>query len=662
MIRIIFSFLMVCIFAAGGVFLYFYSQIKLDSDSIIDYNPKLTTRILDRNGNLIANVFDGENRLYVKFDDIPGKVIEALVAVEDTGFFEHQGVNIEAIFRALIKDIKARKFVEGGSTITQQLIKNTSLSSLKKIDRKIKEAILAIKIEHELTKEQILERYFNEVYFGHGYYGIKTAALGYFKKDLKDLDLKEIAMLVGMPKAPSSYDPTKHLNLSLSRANTVLARMYELGWITKAQYEKSINEVPKVYNENLTQNKAPYVVDEVIKEASKILPNVKTGGYVIETSVDLKVQDMAREALVYGYNQILKRDKKADPNELNGAIVVTNPLNGDILALVGGVDYEKSKFNRATQSSRQPGSSFKPFIYQIALDEGYSPMSKIDDSPRSFDDGKNGQWTPKNYGKKYEGMITIQRAIVKSRNLATINMLYTLGLQKARKILIDEGFTNMPPALSIALGSFGISPLHYSSMYSMFPGMGMITKSKFITSVTDSNGNVRNFTPSKYRAAPPEQAYLMVDILEDVVSEGTGRRAAVPQIAVGGKTGTSNDSIDAWFCGFSPEINVIIWYGNDNYKPMRSTETGGRTCAPVFARFMGNYLKEFPGTKRSFKRPIGVFEGIYDGKKALYTDISPFPTSYDDNASSDESYSSEDYFRKIENSSNLLDDFKPKKR
>lgn len=661
MVRFIFSFLMVCVFAAGGVFLYFYSQIKLDSDSIVDYNPKLTTRILDRNGNLIANIFDGENRLYVKFDDIPGKVIEALVAVEDTGFFEHQGVNVEAIFRALVKDLKARKFVEGGSTITQQLIKNTSLSSAKKLDRKIKEAILAIKIEHELSKEQILERYFNEVYFGHGYYGIKTAALGYFKKNLSDLDLKEIAMLVGMPKAPSSYDPTKHLNLSLARGNVVLSRMYELGWITKSQYDKSINEIPTVYNENLTQNKAPYVVDEVIKEASKILPNVKSGGYVIETSVDLRVQEMAREALVYGYNQILKRDKKADPNVLNGAIVVTNPLNGDVLALVGGVDYKKSSFNRATQSSRQPGSSFKPFIYQIALDQGYSTMSKVDDSPKAYDDGKNGQWTPKNYGKKYDGYITIKQAITKSRNLATINLLYTLGLKKTRQTLIDEGFTNMPMALSIALGSFGISPLKYSSMYSMFPGMGMITKSKFITSVTDSSGNVRNFTPSKHRVTPPEQAYLMVNILQNVVTSGTGRRAMVPDIAIGGKTGTSNDSIDAWFCGFTPEIQAIIWYGNDNYKPMRSTETGGRTAAPVFAKFLTSYLKEFPGTAKSFKRPRGVFEGMYNGSEELYTDISPFPSydpSYDDSFSSDDVYND-----KIDSPSGgiNLDDFKPKR-
>lgn len=643
MVRIIFSFLMVCFFAAAGVFLYFYSQIKFDSESIIEYHPKLTTRILDRNGKLIANIFDKENRLYVKYEDIPGRVIEALVAVEDTSFFEHEGVNVEAVFRAVAKDLKAMKFVEGGSTITQQLIKNTALTNEKTVDRKIKEAILAIKIEHELSKEQILERYFNEVYFGHGYYGIKTAALGYFKKDLKNLTLKEIAMLVGLPKAPSSYDPTRHMDLSLSRANNVLSRMHDIGWITNEEYQLSIKEEPKVYNESLTQNKAPYVVDEVLKEASKFLPNIKTAGYTIETSVDLDVQNMAKEALVYGYNQILKRNKDANASVLNGAMVVTNPLNGDILALVGGVDYSKSSFNRATQSSRQPGSSFKPFIYQIALDMGYSPMSEVDDSPKSFDDGKNGEWKPKNYGNRYEGYITIKHAVTKSRNLATINLLHTLGLKNVRERLLKSGFKNIPPALSIALGSFGISPLEYASRYSMFAGMGVATDAKFITSVTDSKGNVQIMESHKQRITQPEQAYLMVDIMKNVVTSGTGRRAQVPGIEIAGKTGTSNDSIDAWFCGYTPELQIIIWYGNDNYKPMRQTEGGGRTAAPVFAKFLESYLKEFPNTRRSFKVPSGVYHQMYNGKDELYTKTSPLPepkVSYDD---SENGYSSEGY-------------------
>ncbi|CZE51210.1 transglycosylase domain-containing protein [Campylobacter geochelonis] len=626
MIRFLFSFFVMCVFAVGGVFMYFYSEVKYDMDSIVNYHPTLTTQIYDRNDKLIANVFEGENRVYVTYEEIPGRVIEALVAIEDTNFFEHKGINLEAIFRAIIKDIETMSFAQGASTITQQLIKNVALSNEKKIDRKIKEFILAMKLENELSKEQILERYFNEVYFGHGYYGIKTASLGYFHKELNELSLKEISMLVGLPKAPSSYDPTKHLDLSLSRANRVITRMYEIGWIGRDEYEVGLKEEPVVYDDSLTQNKAPYVVDEVIKEANRFLPNLRTGGYKIYTSVDLEVQDMARKSLVDGYNEILKRNKDANASILNGAITVTDPLTGDILALVGGVDYAKSNFNRATQSKRQTGSSFKPFIYQIALNEGYSPVSEVADIPRSFDDGSNKEWNPKNFGKKYDGYITMREALKKSRNLATVNLMYSLGVENVINKLRDAGFRNMPYALSVALGSYGISPLEYSRFYSMFAGGGVATTPKFIKKAVSFTGNETLFEAEKTRITQPEQAYLVVNMMQEVVNSGTARRAKVKGIQVAGKTGTSNDSIDTWFCGYTPEVLVIIWYGNDNYTPMRNVETGGRTAAPVFAEFMNKYLEAFPETKRNFKVPSGVFHKIYKGKDELYTKTSPLPT------------------------------------
>ena len=354
--KYILAFIFVVAIALGGAFLYFYSQVRFDAYTIIDYKPKLATQIFDRNNELIANIFE-ENRIYVKYNDIPPRVIEALVAIEDTSYFEHGGINVEAMARAAIKDIKARKLVEGASTLTQQLIKNLALSREKKFTRKIKEVVLAMKLESELSKEDIIERYLNHVYFGHGYYGIKTAAEGYFRKELNELSIKEIAMLVGMPKAPSTYDPTKHLDLSLSRANRVLERMYSIGWINEDEYRKGVLEEPAVFDDTLTRNKAPYVVDEIIKEASKKFDDIKTGGYKIQSTVDLNVQKIAQDALVYGYNEILKRDKKANPEMLNGAIVVTHPQSGQILALIGGIDYAKSSYNRATQSKRQPGSS-----------------------------------------------------------------------------------------------------------------------------------------------------------------------------------------------------------------------------------------------------------------------------------------------------------------
>lgn len=625
-IRTLFSFIVVSVFAVGGVFMYFYTEVKHDMDAIINYRPQLTTKIYDVNGRLIANVFDEENRVYVRYEDIPGRLIEALVAIEDTVFFEHDGINIEAIIRALIKDIQAGGFAQGASTLTQQLVKNIILSSEKKIDRKIKEVILALKLENELTKEEILERYLNEVYFGHGYYGVRTAANGYFRKELDDLTLKEMAILVGLPKAPSSYDPTRHLDLSLSRANRVIERMYEIGWIGRSEYELATAEEPTIYDDSLTQNKAPYVVDEVIKEANRFLPDLKTAGYEIYTSVDLDVQAMARDALIWGYNEILKRNKDANESVLNGAIVVTNPHNGDVIAAVGGVDYYKSNFNRATQTNRQTGSSFKPFVFQVALNEHYSPMTEIPDLPRTFDDGSNKVWRPTNYNKnEFYGYITIREALTKSRNLATVNLMDAIGTKETIDKFREVGFKNMPYALSVALGSWGTSPLEYTKHYSMFAGFGISSTPKFIMKAKSFSGNETIFMPEQIKVSEPEQAYLMIDMMKDVVNKGTATRAKVNGIEVAGKTGTSNNNIDAWFCGYTPDLLVIVWYGNDNYTPMRYVEVGGRSSAPVFAKFMNSYLERFPETTRKFSVPEGVYYREFKGQNELFTKISPLP-------------------------------------
>jgi len=622
------------LFCAGivlcGGFLYIYSLVRFDAYSIIDYKPKLTTQIYDRNGELIANIFE-ENRIYVKYEDLPARMVEALVAIEDTSYFEHGGVNFEAIARAIIKDIKAKKMVEGASTLTQQLVKNLALSPERKLERKIKEAVLSMKIESELTKEQIIERYLNHVYLGHGYYGIKTAAQGYFRKELNELSLKEIAILVGLPKAPSSYDPTKHPDLSFGRANRVLERMHDIGWINEDEYRRGVLEEPAVFDDTLTKNKAPYVVDEIIKEASKKFDDIKTGGYRIQSSVDLGVQKMAEEALIFGYNEILKRDKRANPAILNGAMVVTQPQTGQILALVGGIDYAKSSYNRATQSKRQPGSSFKPFIYQIALNNGYSVVSQVADIARSFDMGNGKEWTPKNYSGGFQGYITLKSAITQSRNLATINLLNDLGLSSVRKQLVDMGFENMPENLSIALGSFGIAPLEFAKFYSMFPNEGETVEPTLIKRVENSFGVTTNYEPQRKQVIKPEQAFLTISLLQNVVNAGTGRNAKIAGIQVAGKTGTTNNNVDAWFCGFTPDVQAIIWYGNDDNSPMKKVEGGGRTAAPVFKKFMEGYMKQYPTLRRAFTQPDGVYKGNYQGSEEFYTDDSPLPQNTPNN-------------------------------
>lgn len=609
---------------------FFYSELRVDLDHVIDYKPKLSTEFYDVNGELVANIFDGQNRKYAHYNEIPPRMIEALIAVEDTAFFEHDGVNLEAIFRAVIKDIQSMSLKEGASTITQQLIKNMVLTRERKFSRKLKEVILAYQIEKKLNKEQILERYLNEVYLGHGYYGVKTAAQGYFKKSLDALSLKEIAILVGLPKAPSNYDPTRHLDLSIARANAVITRLKDLGWISKDEYISAINELPVVYDETLTQNKAPYVIDEAIKQLSTIYPDIKSGGYKVNLTIDLRLQNVAQNALQMGYDEILKRDNNASTDKLNGAILVTNPQNGQILAMLGGIDYAKSNYNRVTQSTRQPGSSFKPFVYQIALNSGYSPASKVADVAMAFDgvgDDKKA-WKPKNYAKDFAGFISLKEALTKSRNLATISLLVDVGFDNVWKKLGEFGFKNIPPNLSIALGSFGISMIDYSELYSVFAGLGRISKPYLINQITDRYGQSKEFKPSFREIEPAKQAYLMIDMMRSVVTSGTARRARIEGVEVAGKTGTTNNNIDAWFCGFTPDMQAIIWYGNDDNTPMRKIEGGGLTAAPVFAAFGREYFKIYPDAKKEFDVPSGVESD--DG--VLHTNISRLPSNKTDNA------------------------------
>ncbi|HEB9325560.1 TPA: penicillin-binding protein 1A [Campylobacter jejuni] len=627
-LKYIFSFFTL-LFIAGFIYVvYLFTSADAEGYTFKEYKPPLTTQIYDRNGKLVANIFE-QHRFYAPYEELPPRLIEALVAIEDTSFFEHNGVNIDAIFRAAIKIIKSGgKTMEGASTLTQQFIKNTELTPERTITRKIREALLAYKMETILTKEQILERYLNFIFFGHGYYGVKTAALGYFHKNLNELSLKEIAMLVGMPKAPSSYDPTKHLDLSISRANNVISRMYNLGWISKADYDTAIKEIPQVYDDTLTQNTAPYVVDEVIKQLSLNIKDLKTGGYKIILNIDLDVQNMAQNALKFGYDEIVKRDKNVNLNTLNGAMVVVNHQSGDVLALVGGVDYEKSNYNRATQSMRQPGSSFKPFVYQVAINLGYSPMSEIADISRIFKGGagNNEDWKPKNEGGKFLGLITLKEALTRSRNLATINLVLDMGLDVLYSKLMEFGFKDIPPNLSIVLGSFGISPLEYSKFYTMFGNYGTIKDPQIIRQVQDKTGKtIMEFNSNERKVSDEAQSFLVLDMMRNVVEKGTGRNARVKDIEIAGKTGTTNKSVDAWFCGLTPEIEVIIWYGNDNNKPMRYTEGGARTAAPVFREFLTQYIEKFPDTTRKFSIPNGVYRGNYKGESAYYTTKSPLP-------------------------------------
>lgn len=632
--------LLLLIFVALCIYLLtLYSQIRDDVKPIVDYKPALTTKFIDRNGKLIANIFNKKHRLYVQFNDIPARIIESLIAIEDTQFFEHNGINVDAIIRAIVKDIKHLKLVEGASTITQQLVRTLALSRDKKIVRKLKEIMLSLRVETLLTKEQILQRYLNEVYFGHGYYGIRTASNGYFHKELYELTLKEMAILVGLPQAPSFYDPTKNLKYSLARANQVIRRLKVLGWIDQTQHDEAINFIPEIFNDTLTQNKAPYVVDYALKILGKDIKDIKSSGYTVQLTIDLQSQKIAKEALKFGYDKIKQRDEFKDTNEttsatLNGAILNIKNDTGEILSLVGGVDYAKSPFNRVTQSKRQPGSAVKPFIYQTALNIGYSTISDLVDISRTYeyedknitdDNNITKKWKPSNYETNFKGIVSLDYALMHSRNLATINLVNEIGIDIVYKNLRFYGFKDIPFDLSITLGSFSISVLELSSLYTIFSNHGIKNNPYIIQSIKKDGKLIFQNSPDQTYIQNKEQSFLMTSILQNTIKRGTGRRAGLKGIELAGKTGTTNKNKDAWFCGYSPTIQTIVWFGNDDNTPMYKRETGGISSAPVFKYYYKHYLQVHPEIKRKFDIPKNVKMMRIDNKDIYHTSTSPLP-------------------------------------
>ncbi|MBP7742079.1 MAG: PBP1A family penicillin-binding protein [Aliarcobacter sp.] len=638
MMKFIFGLFVIAGLAVAGWLYNLYDEIKHDVDIVINYSPKQSTQFFDKDGNLIANTFKEENREFVKYDDIPARIIEGLVAIEDTQFFEHYGINPDAISRAIIKDIKAGAFVEGASTLTQQLIKMLVLTREKKIIRKVKEALLAIRLETLLSKEEILERYLNHVYFGHGYYGIKTAAKGYFKKDLYELSLKEMAILVGLPRAPSFYDPTRNLKISLARANQVITRLDTLGWINKDQYESSMKETPEIFNQTLTKNKAPYAVDYAISQLINDIPDIQSGGYKIYLTIDIEAQELAKDSLKASYDEAVKRDldlyknspekNEAYAKELNGAMISMESSTGRIIAMVGGVDYNQSVFNRAFQSKRQAGSAIKPFLYQIALNEGYNPASQLIDISRTYNytvGGVQKKWQPKNYGGKFEGIVSFRDSLTFSRNLSTLNLVTDVGIGITSAELKRYGFKDIVDNLSITLGSMNVTLVEFSEAYSVLSNNGVQVKPYIIEQIINKNGDVVTFEPQTKEVNSPEQNFLLTSILTDVVKRGTGRNAQVEGIELAGKTGTTNNNVDAWFCGYSPSIQTIVWFGNDNNSPMRRSETGGKIAAPVFGNFYKKYLESHPEIPRTFTIPEKVYTSNINGSTEYFTESSPLP-------------------------------------
>ncbi len=555
-----------------------------------DIRPTQATKIFSSDGVLLGTVYQ-ENREVVRLKEIPKDLRNAVIAVEDSRFYSHNGIDIKGIVRAIISNLRGGRVVQGGSTITQQLARNIYLSQRRTLNRKLQEAALAIRLERNYSKDQILELYLNQVYFGSRAYGVQTASKVYFGKNVKDLTLGECALLAGLPQRPSDYSPYENLNLALARRSVVLDRMAELGYISRETAEKVKKEPVKLVGlkNNSRGFLAPYFTSFVIKELSGRYGEdvINKSGFKVITTLNYKMQKSAEEALING----VKNARRLNVSQ--GALVAIENETGFIRAMVGGVDYNASQWNRAVQARRQPGSAFKIFVYTAAVAKGIKPNDRYSGAPKKYIGANGKSWTPSNYGGKRYGTITVRQAISWSVNTVAVKILEEIGVNEAIKYARLMGITSpLDPYLSLALGSSVVSPLEMASAVSVLATGGYRVPPSAILRVEDPEGVVlEEAEPLKQKVLEDNVVKTMNELLRAVVTDrgATGSRAiAVPNAH--GKTGTTNDNRDAWFVGYTPELSCAVWVGNDSGQSMRSV-TGGVVSVPIWANFM---LKALP--------------------------------------------------------------------
>lgn len=582
--------LLVGIITIGLVWFLWGNELKKVSAQIDHFQPRFTTRIYDSKGRLVDEVFV-ENREFASLDEIPEILKKAFIASEDQHFYSHPGVDLTGIVRALLANIARGWGAEGASTITQQLARNQFLELKKTFDRKIKEALLAILLERKYPKEKILEAYLNQIYFGHGAYGVKSAARVFFGKDLSELNLAECAMLTGIARSPYNFSPYINFEAAQRQQRRVLERMQELGFITQEQKEKALATPIVLSGLEKKHSPAPYFTDFVLKELLKLYDEeiVFGGGLKVYTTLDLDLQKKAEETLL--------------ESGFQGAVLCMDPTTGFIKAMVGGRDYQESKFNRAYQAYRQPGSTFKPFIYTAAMDSGFTPSSTIIDEPITFPNG----WEPQNYDRRFSGEVTLREGLEKSINIVAIKLLQEVGINKVIEYARKMGIQGpLRKDLSLALGTSEVTLLELVKAYSAFANQGKVPQPVAILRVEDFDGRViYSGSPAIRQAISPQTAYVMARLMEGVILRGTGRRAYFGRPA-GGKTGTTEDYVDAWFIGFSPQLVCGVFLGNDDRTPLGPSRTGGVIAAPIFKKIMEVYHRDLP--VEDFVRPSGVVE------------------------------------------------------
>ncbi|MEB3222766.1 MAG: penicillin-binding protein 1A [Candidatus Sericytochromatia bacterium] len=547
------------------------------------YVPHETTKIFDKDGRLLANVHGEENRVVIPLHDIPKSLQHAVIAMEDTEFYYHYGINPKGIGRALLVNVAEGQTVEGASTITQQLAKNLFLEPARTLPRKIAEAWLAIQIEHHYGKSQILEMYLNQVYWGHNAYGVEAAALNYFGKSSRKLTLAESAMLAGILRGPEFYSPYRNLEGSRKLKKLVLDRMRVAGFIGDQQYKKAIGQ--KLEHPGITSYayKVPYFTAWMVQQLVERygVETVMKGGLRVHTTLDLDLQNHAerllREAVA----------KNGVYNIHQGALVAVDPKTGYVRAIVGGTDFKKTKFNRATQALRPPGSTFKPFVYLAALSDGYAPSSVIDDEPISIPVGNGETYSPNNYDYKFRGPITMRRALESSVNIVAVKLGQAVGLKRVIKTAQAFGIESPLGAnLSLPLGTSEVTPYELAAAYAVLANDGVRNAPTTVVKIEDRNGRLlEDNRPRPQRVHDAEPVRHLVDMMKGVIDHGTGTAARLGRPAAG-KTGTTSDARDVWFVGFTPDLACAVWMGNDDNSKLNYGSTGGTICAPLWREVM----------------------------------------------------------------------------
>jgi 1A family penicillin-binding protein len=563
--------------------------------------PSETTYIYDLKGKLLTSIHGEANREVVPLDRISPDLKRAVLASEDSDFYYHHGINPKGVGRAVVTNWSAGGVREGGSTITMQLVKNLFLSQKRAVTRKIAEAVLAIRLEQILSKDQILEMYLNQVYWGHNNYGVQTAARSYFNKSAENLTLAESAMMAALIQAPEEYSPFVNMNKAKEQQKIVLGRMKDLGWITQQDYDNALKQPIKLGKIRSFQGSAlPYVTNAVAQEIAKKFGReaLLKGGMRIQTTVDTDFQRMAESTVSKWHDRL--RGQGLSKNQI--ALVAVDPRTHFVKALVGGVDPKTSEFNRATQAFRQPGSAFKPFVYYTAFATGkYGPESTVYDSPVSYRDG-DGWYHPRNYDGSYGGAMSIRTALKLSRNIPVIKLGKAVGMNKVVETCRTLGIMSpMEPVTSLPLGAIGMTPLEMAGAYATFANYGWQSPTTIIARVTDSSGNVLlDNTPKPQQVLDPWASAAVVDTMRSVINDGTGKNAAIDRPAAG-KTGTTSSEKDIWLVGTVPQLTTAVWVGRDDNRTLASGATGGTMVAPIWRDFMLRALKGVPVEK--FKSP-----------------------------------------------------------